>query len=160
MTTTHLDTGFLGTAEDETDGSALISGIVLAHLRQDHHALQLYRVCTTSEIMSSTCLAVAELALSVSEGNESLAADHLYEAVHHDTGEVGAEEHLLSMRMLRATARAVDAQGILDIEMEDFNEVDHLHACIEAFHRTSASCQLDPITAASTIRSQAPRAHL
>lgn len=158
MTQTPLDTGFLGTAEGISDSSALIAGAVLAHAHQDEEGLSLYRVCTPEELMVSACLAVTEIALSVCNDDKNLATDRLYEAVHRDSGDVGPEEHLLAIRLLRATARAVDSNGTIYIQMEDFNEVDHLQASIEAFRRASAACGQFPAAASLTIRNQAPLA--
>lgn len=157
MTYSNLTTGFLGTAEGTNDSSALIAGAVIAHARGDSEGLRLYQVCTPSELMTSACLAATEVALSVTDRDVRAAADKLYLAVHRDGG-VGAEEHLLAIRLLRATARAIDGAGVIDIDLDDFNEVDHLEASIEAFRRACASCGQFAVAAALTIRDQAPAA--
>lgn len=151
----NLTTGFISTAEQAEDSSALIAGAVIADAHQDAEGLELYRICTPQELMTSACLAATEVTLSVTNRVPRLAADKLYLAVHRDSG-CGPEEHLLAMRMLRATARAVDGTGIIDLDLDDFGEVDHLAASIEAFRRAAAASGILPVAVARAIRDQAP----
>lgn len=157
MTYTHLTTGFLGTVEHPEDSSALIAGAAVAHARGDEQGLGLYQICTPTELMTSASLAATEMALSVSNRDERLAADKLYLAVHRDGG-AGAEEHLLATRLLRTTARAVDGAGVIEVDLDDFNEVDHLEASIDVFLRAAAACGQFATAAALAIRDQAPAA--
>lgn len=157
MTHTQLSTGFLGTAEQPEDSSALIAGAVIADSHNDAQGLALYRSCPPSDLMTSACLAAAEMALSVSNHNTTAAADKLYLAVHRDNG-IGAEEHMLSTRLLRLSARAVDGAGVIDVDLSDFDEVDHLQASLDAFRRGAAVCGQFAVAAALTIRDQAPAA--